>query len=145
MGGPPDARGAIVGLTRDSGVAEIVRAALEATVYQTRDLMEAMRRDGGAKPSAIRVDGGMAVNDWVMQFLADQLAIPVERPRVTETTALGAACLAGLGAGVYASTAEIARRWKSERRFRPQARGGEREQLYKGWRQAVRRVRSAKT
>ncbi len=139
----PDARGAIVGLTRDSGVAEIVRAALEATVYQTRDLMEAMGKDGGAAPSAIRVDGGMAVNDWVMQFLADQLAIPVERPRVTETTALGAAYLAGLGAGVYASTAEIARRWKSERRFRPVAKqGAQRERLYRGWRQAVQRVRS---
>ncbi len=138
----PDARGAIVGLTRDSGVAEIVRAALEATVYQTRDLMEAMSKDGGAKPSAIRVDGGMAVNDWVMQFLADQLAIPVERPRVTETTALGAAYLAGLGAGVYASTAEIARHWQSECRFRPAKRGPAHERLYRGWRQAVRRVRS---
>ncbi len=138
----PDARGAIVGLTRASGVAEIVRAALEATVYQTRDLMEAMGRDGGAKPSAIRVDGGMAVNDWVMQFLADQLAIPVERPRVTETTALGAAYLAGLGAGVYVSTAEIARRWKSQRRFRPAGPSTDRERLYQGWRRAVRRVRS---
>ncbi|MBM3564734.1 MAG: glycerol kinase GlpK [Alphaproteobacteria bacterium] len=140
----PDARGAIVGLTRDSGISEIVRAALEATVYQTRDLMEAMERDAGARPAAIRVDGGMAVNDWVMQFLADQIAIPVERPRVTETTALGAAYLAGLGAGVYASTAEITKRWARERRFRPAAQGTERERLYKGWRRAVERVRSGR-
>ena len=104
-----------------------------------------MGKDGGAAPSAIRVDGGMAVNDWVMQFLADQLAIPVERPRVTETTALGAAYLAGWGAGGYASTAEIARRWTCERRFRPSGRAGgrgsERERLYQGWREAVQRVR----
>jgi glycerol kinase len=143
----PDARGALLGLTRDSGVAQVARAALEATVYQTRDLMEAMTADAkagkwGGKPQAIRVDGGMAVNDWVMQFLADQLAIPVERPQITETTALGAACLAGLGAGVFASTDAIARLWRRERLFAPASAGKERDRLFAGWRQAVRRVRS---
>jgi glycerol kinase len=142
----PDARGAILGLTRDSGIAEIVRAALEAVAYQTRDLMAAMEEDGapvGQKgPTAIRVDGGMAVNDWVMQFLADQLGIAVERPVVTETTALGAAYLAGLGAGVFASTAEIARRWKRDRLFEPRMAAERRAALYAGWRDAVRRVRT---
>jgi glycerol kinase len=137
----PDARGAIVGLTRDSNVAHIARAALEATVYQTRDLMDAMRADGATDPAAIRVDGGMAVNDWVMQFLADQLDVPVERPGVTETTALGAACLAGLATGVFASTDEIARRWRRERRFEPSTQAGARDALYAGWREAVARVR----
>jgi glycerol kinase len=137
----PDARGAILGLTRDSGIAEIVRAALEAVAYQTRDLMTAMEEDG-AHPAALRVDGGMAVNDWVMQFLADQLGIAVERPAVTETTALGAAYLAGLGAGVFTSTAEIARRWKRERIFEPQMAAERRARLYAGWRDAVRRVRT---
>ncbi len=137
----PDARGAVVGLTRDSGVAQIVRAALEATAYQTRDLMGAITGDG-AKPSAIRVDGGMVGNDWVMQFLADQLGIPVERPQVTETTALGAACLAGLATGVFASIDDIARRWRRDRRFEPAPAGKRRDQLYAGWQRAVKRVRS---
>jgi len=143
----PDARGALLGLTRDSGVAQVARAALEATVYQTRDLMAAMTADAtagkwGGKPQAIRVDGGMSVNDWVMQFLADQLAVPVERPRITETTALGAACLAGLGAGIFASTDDIAKLWRRERLFAPAMSGKRRDQLFAGWREAVRRVRS---
>jgi glycerol kinase len=137
----PDARGAIVGLTRDSGIAEIVRAGLEATVYQTRDLMAAMAEDGVA-PAAIRVDGGMVVNDWVMQFLADQLGTPVERPTVTETTALGAAYLAGLTVGVFKSTADIARRWQCQHRFAPAMPEAQRARLYAGWKDAVRRVRS---
>ncbi len=137
----PDARGAITGLTRDTGIAEIVRAGLEATVYQTRGLIEAMEQDG-ARIAAVRVDGGMAVNDWVMQFLADQLAIPVERPTVTETTALGAAYLAGLTVGVFGSLDDIASRWRRERKFEPQMVNDRRERLYAGWRDAVRRVRS---
>ena len=137
----PDARGAIVGLTRDSGIAEIVRAGLEATVYQTRDLMAAMAEDGVA-PAAIRVDGGMVVNDWVMQFLADQLGIAVERPTVTETTALGAAYLAGLTTGVFKSTDDIAGRWRCERRFAPAMAEEPRAKLYAGWKDAVRRVRA---
>ncbi|MBI3452947.1 MAG: glycerol kinase [Rhodospirillales bacterium] len=138
----PDARGAILGLTRDSGRAHVARAALEATVYQTRDLMTAMAADGAAKPAAIRVDGGMAASDWTMQFLADQLATPVERPAVTETTALGAAYLAGLASGVFSSTADIARRWRRERRFEPAMGKAVRERLYAGWQDAVRRVRN---
>ena len=137
----PDARGAITGLTRDSGIAEIVRAALEAVAYQTRDLMAAMQEDG-AKPASLRVDGGMAVNNWVMQFLADQLAMPVERPVVTETTALGVAYLAGLGAGIFASPSDIATQWKREREFKPAMKTAERNALYAGWQDAVARVRA---
>jgi glycerol kinase len=137
----PDARGAIVGLTRDAGPAEIVRAALEATVFQTRDLMEAMRRDSGVQPAALRVDGGMAVNNWLMQRLSDQLKVPVERPAVTETTALGAAALAGLGIGLFGSVADLAKLWRRERAFRPAMRERERATLYAGWADAVRRVR----
>jgi glycerol kinase len=137
----PDARGAIVGLTRDSGIAEIVRAGLEATVYQTRDLMAAMAEDA-IEPAAIRVDGGMVVNDWVMQFLADQLGMPVERPTVTETTALGAAYLAGLTVGAFGSTDDVARRWQRERRFEPAMPEDQRARLYAGWKDAVRRVRA---
>jgi len=136
----PDARGMIAGLTRDSGDAEIVRAALEAVCYQTRDLIEAMAEDGVARPQAIRVDGGMAANDWLMQFLADQLGIPVERPVVTETTALGAAYLAGLGVGVYRDPAEIARRWRRDRRFEPAMAPERRDALYAGWKRAVERA-----
>jgi glycerol kinase len=136
----PDARGAILGLTRDSGIAHIARAALESCVYQTEDLMGAMRGDGMEEIQAIRVDGGMAVNDWFAQFLADQLGLPVERPAVTETTALGAACLAGLGTGVYGSTADIAARWRRERRFEPVDDAAARAARHAGWRDAVGRV-----
>jgi glycerol kinase len=136
----PDARGAILGLTRDSGIAHIARAALESCVYQTQDLMGAMRGDGMEELQAIRVDGGMAVNDWFAQFLADQLGLPVERPAVTETTALGAACLAGLGTGVYGSTADIAARWRRERRFEPGDDATARAARHAGWRDAVGRV-----
>ncbi len=144
----PDARGAIVGLTRASGQAEIVRAALEATAYQTRDLMSAMRADVGARSkisaAALRVDGGMAVNDWVMQFVADQLDVPVERPVVTETTAMGAAFLAGLGAGVFSSVDDIAKRWRLDRKFTPAIAAERRDALYAGWCDAVSRVRSVR-
>ena len=136
----PDARGAILGLTRDSGIAHIARAALEACVYQTQDLMSAMRADGIAEFYSIRIDGGMAVNDWFAQFLADQLDLPVERPVVTETTALGAAYLAGLTTGVFTSTADIATRWQRERRFEPAVAGAARDARYAGWRDAVARV-----
>jgi len=139
----PAARGAIFGLTRDTGIAEIVRSALEAVCYQTRDLMAAMRQDGGTDLKALRVDGGMAGNDWVMQFLADILDLPVERPVVTETTALGAAYLAGLQAGIFTSTDDIARRWQRDRLFEPRMKADQREALYAGWQAAVARVRSA--
>jgi glycerol kinase len=143
----PDARGAILGLTRDSGVAHLVRAALESVGYQTADLAEAMLADmAGAALDAglatLRVDGGMVVNDWLCQFLADILDRPVERPAVVETTALGAAYLAGLAAGVYGSLDAVASTWRAERRFEPTMPPAERQRLLEGWRQAVRRVRS---
>ena len=138
----PAARGAILGLTRDTGIAEIVRSALEAVCYQTRDLMAAMAEDGATEPRALRVDGGMARNDWVMQFLADILHLPVERPVVTETTALGAAYLAGLTAGIFSSTADVAARWRRDRLFEPAMAADQREALYAGWQAAVARVRS---
>lgn len=138
----PQARGGIVGLTRDSGIGEIVRATLESVCYQTRDLLEAMRADGAMLPSALRVDGGMVANDWLMQFLADTLDTPVERPRETETTALGAAILAGLGAGCFGSLEEVSQQWSREHRFEPAMSADRREGLYRGWLEAVGRMRS---
>lgn len=141
----PDARGALFGLTRDSGIGEVVRATLESVAYQTKDLMTAMDGDidGDGKPSAVRVDGGMVANDWVCQFLADMLNLPVERPEVTETTALGAAYLAGLETGLYPSTAAITDAWQRNRRFEPAISEDKRSSLYAGWQDAVRRVRSS--
>lgn len=138
----PKARGAIFGLTRDTGIKEIVTAGLEAVCYQTRDLLEAMGQDGAATLSALRVDGGMVVNNWLVQFLADILGVPVERPQVNETTALGAAYLAGLQAGLYRDLAEVASHWQRQRRFEPSMLPARREALYAGWLNAVRRVRS---
>lgn len=137
----PNARGALLGLTRGSGIAEICTATLQSVAYQTRDLVEAMARDGRA-PSALKIDGGMVANDWMVQFLADMLAVPVSRPRVTETTALGAAMLAGLQQGVINSVADIAALWQPEREFQPSMDAGRRQQLYAGWQDAVRRVLS---
>jgi glycerol kinase len=138
----PQARGAILGLTRDSGIAHIVRAALESVCYQTRDLLEAMAKDS-ISPTELRVDGGMAVNDWLMQFLADILRIPVVRPKTVETTALGAALLAGLQAGVYASLKEIAELWRADARFEPLRPAADADRLYAGWRAAVARTRTS--
>ena len=138
----PEARGALFGLTRDSGVAHFARAALESVAYQTRDLMVAMAADAGAAPESLRVDGGMTANDWLMQFLADVLDLPVERPTVTETTALGAARLAGLGAGLYSSPHDLSGRWRLDRRFEPSMPAGTRERLLAGWDDAVARVTS---
>ncbi|MGH8355496.1 MAG: FGGY family carbohydrate kinase, partial [Pseudomonas sp.] len=138
----PKARGAIFGLTRDTGIKEIVTAGLQSVCYQTRDLLEAMRQDGANPPSALRVDGGMVVNNWVMQFLADILGVPVERPRVTETTALGVAYLAGLQAGFYRDLDEIAGHWRRVQRVSPRMAEAHRGKLYAGWLDAVQRVRS---
>ena len=142
----PDARGAIMGLTRDAGVAEIARAALDAVCYQTRDLLDAMARDmaaaGLGAPAAIKVDGGMVRNDWFCQRLADLTGLPVERPVVTETTALGAAYLAGLASGVFRDFADISRAWALDRRFAPALGGSTRNALYEGWRKAIDRVRT---
>ena len=138
-----DARGALFGLTRDVGRAEIARAALEAACFQTRDLLDAMRADG-ADPKSLRVDGGMVANDWLMQRLADILALPVERPRHIETTVQGAAALAGLAAGLYPSLDAIAAQWALDRAFEPKLGADERESLHSGWRDAVRRTLSGR-
>jgi glycerol kinase len=138
-----EARGAIFGLTRDVGRPEILRAALEAACYQTRDLIEAMRADG-TNPTTLRVDGGMVVNNWLVQCLADTLGLPVERPRFTETTVLGAAALAGLTVGLYPSLDTLAGRWQRDALFEPALDAAERESRYAGWRDAVARVRSSR-
>ncbi|HEY5082700.1 MAG TPA: glycerol kinase GlpK [Bauldia sp.] len=136
-----DARGAIFGLTRGTTAAELARAALESVCYQTRDLIDAMRRDWPeAEPPVVRVDGGMVASDWTMQFLADILDAPVDRPRVLETTALGAAYLAGYRAGLYAAPAEFALRWKRGRRFLPKMSSARRAEKLAGWRVAVART-----
>jgi glycerol kinase len=136
-----DARGALYGLTRKSGVAELARATLEAVGYQTRDLLEAMHADWPvATDTVLRVDGGMAASDVTMQFVADILAAPVDRPAVMETTALGAAYLAGLAAGLCPDPAGFAALWKRERRFEPQMDAGTRERKWAGWRDAVART-----
>jgi glycerol kinase len=137
----PNARGAIMGLTRDTGIAEIVTAGLQSVCYQTKDLLEAMSKDE-ATPSRLRVDGGMVVNDWVMQFLSDILDLPIERPVVTETTALGVAYLAGLSSGVYGSLEEISHLWAQEHQFDPELKDDKRSQLYNGWLDTVNRVRT---
>jgi len=135
----PNARGALFGLTRDTGIAEIVTAGLQSVCYQTRDLLVAMEKDG-ASVNALRVDGGMVINDWVMQFLSDILNVRVDRPKVVETTALGAAFMAGLQAGIYSSTDEISALWQLEHRFLPEISNNEGQSLYDGWLDAVRRV-----
>ena len=136
----PTARGAILGITRDTRVEHVVRAALESVCYQMRDLMDAMAEDGGITLAALRVDGGMAANNWMLQFLADMLDLPVERPAFTEATALGAACLAAFQAGLCASPAEFGADAGLDRRFLPSMPGERRETLYRGWKQAVARV-----
>ena len=135
----PDARGAIVGLTRGSGRAQLARAALESVVYQTHDLLQAMAQDG-VEPTQLRVDGGMVANDWMVQFLADILDIPVDRPRVLETTALGAAYLAGLQAGLYDSTDAVESNWQMDRRFEASVSADVRSTLLSGWDDAVKRT-----
>jgi glycerol kinase len=137
------ARGAIFGLTRNSGAAELARAALEAVAYQTRDLLEAMHADWPASKrstTVLRVDGGMTVSDVTMQFLADILASPVDRPTVMETTALGAAYLAGRRAGVCPDLDGFAAQWQLDRRFEPHMDSETRDRKYSGWRRAVRRT-----
>jgi glycerol kinase len=134
----PDCRGAVYGLTRNSGPAELARAALESVGYQTRDLLEAMRSDwGAAAEGVLRVDGGMTASDWTMQFLSDILGAPVDRPVVTETTALGAAYLAGLQAGLYPPPEEFQQGWALERRFTPAMEPALREAKYARWGRAV--------
>jgi glycerol kinase len=143
----PQARGAIFGLTRNSGAAELARGALEAVGYQTRDLLEAMRADWPQAPGAatvLRVDGGMTASDATMQFLADILASPVDRPKVMETTALGAAYLAGRQAGICPDLDGFATQWRLDRRFEPRMEPKTREAKYSGWKDAVRRTLTAR-
>ncbi len=138
-----ECRGAIFGLTRNSGPAEFARAALESVGFQTRDLLEAMQADMGAKGEAVlRVDGGMSASDWTMQFLADILGTPVDRPKMLETTALGAAWLAGMHTGVYPGQEEFAANWALDRQFTPAMDEGDRAARYAAWKDAVRRTLS---
>jgi len=137
----PDARGAIVGLTFGSGIEDIALATVDAMAYQVADVLDSMALDAGAGVGALRVDGGAAVNDALLQFQADVLRVPVERPQVTETTALGAAFLAGLSTGVWSSTDELAATWRLDRRFEPQMASAERDRLVGRWRHAVERAR----
>jgi glycerol kinase len=140
----PHARGAILGLTRDVGKCEIVRAALDSIGFQTRDLLEAMRRDmrsaGLKRLRVLKVDGGMVANDWFCQRLADLTGLAVERPEVTETTALGAAYLAGICATLFKNEEDVAARWALDRRFVPAMKTAERDRLYAGWQAAIARV-----
>ncbi len=136
------ARGALIGLTRGTERAHLARAALEAIAYQTRDVVDAMAADAGIASSELRIDGGAAANDFLAQFQADILGTSVVRPRLTETTGLGAAYLAGLAVGFWSSHHELAALWQIDRRFRPTLPPARREALYLGWCQAVARVRS---
>jgi glycerol kinase len=137
------ARGALIGLTAECGAAELARAALEAVGYQTRDLVAAMTADTGMAIDLLRVDGGMAASDWTMQFLADMLGLPVERPGMIETTAWGAAYIAGFRRGIYPGPEEMMQRWAAERRFAPTMDETERGERYAGWQRAVKGVLAA--
>ena len=134
------ARGAILGLTRGTGKAHLIRATLESLAYQTKDVLGAMEADSGIKLQALKVDGGAVGNNLLMQFQADILGVPVDRPDVTETTALGAAYLAGLAVGVWNDKADLVKNWQLNKRFAPAMEDGKREKLYKGWQKAVKRA-----
>jgi glycerol kinase len=135
-----DARGIIAGLTRFANSGHIARAALEATAFQTRDVLDAMTADSGVRPTSLKVDGGMVVNELLMQFQADLLGIPVIRPQVIETTALGAAYAAGLGVGLWSSEAEICAHWAENKRWLPNAASNAGKDLYQKWKKAVTRT-----
>ncbi|MGJ8562721.1 MAG: glycerol kinase GlpK [Alphaproteobacteria bacterium] len=135
----PDARGAIFGLTRATNSIDIVRATLDSVCYQTHDLLEAMSHDGAA-PEKLRVDGGMAANDWLMQTLSDIVDLPIDRPKIMETTALGAAYLAGLQAGVFESLEDISTQWSSDSQFAPKLDSVTRKKRIAGWSAAVKSV-----
>jgi len=135
----PNARGTIIGLTRGSTVGHIARATLESMCYQTRDVLEAMEADSGVTLKTLRVDGGAVVNNLLMQFQADILGVAVQRPKVAETTALGAAYLAGLAVGFWSSKEEVAKQWAIDRTFEPQMSADQRDSLYAGWKRAVER------
>ena len=136
----PHARGLITGMTLDTTAADLVRATLEAIAFQTRDLTQAMAKDGAPLPATIRIDGGMSQNAWFAQFLADMLAVPVERPKSHETTAWGAAVLAGLTTGLFADTNDVATNWSAAARFEPAMEETRRDALAANWEKAVARV-----
>jgi glycerol kinase len=136
----PEARGVMVGLTRYVNKGHIARAALEATAYQSREVVEAMNADSGVALTELKVDGGMVVNDTLMQFQADLLDVPVIRPKVTETTALGAAYAAGLAVGFWADQDELRRQWAEDKRWEPAMDAAQRDRLYARWKQAVTRT-----
>ena len=136
----PDARASLAGMTLDTDKNTIVRAVLESICYQSKDLLNCMIKDGAMNPEVMRVDGGMVVNDWLMQFLADILGVSVDRPQVTETTALGAALLAGLGLGIYDSLDDFGKVWASQKTFNSSMSVKDREDLYKAWQRAVNTV-----
>ena len=139
----PEVRGAIFGLTRNTGPQELARAALEAACYQTRDLLEAMKVDFNASSdlkTVLRVDGGMSASNWTMQFLSDILGAPVDRPKVLETTALGAGYVAGLYTNFYPDPSEYSKKWMLNKHFEPQMSEKKREQKYAGWRTCVNQV-----
>lgn len=138
----PNARGALVGLTRGVTADHVIRATLESLAYQSRDVVEAMVGDAGRKMKMLRVDGGASANNFLMQFQADVLGVAVDRPKIIETTAAGAAYLAGVGVGIWSSGADVEAARRSDRVFRPRMKPAERRALYDGWREAVARVRS---
>ena len=138
------ARGAIIGLTRGAGRNHIIRAALESIAYQTKDVIEAMIDDSGINLTALKVDGGASANNFLMQFQSDILNVNIERPEITETTALGAAYLAGLACGFWKSKGEIIQNWNMDKRFKPVMNDDERDKLYRGWKRAVGRVMEEK-
>jgi glycerol kinase len=135
----PYARGTIVGLTRGTKAAHVARAAVDSMAYQTRDVLDAMQKDSAIALTRLKADGGAALNDRLLQFQADLLNIPVERPVVPETTALGAAYLAGLAVGFWGGVDDAARNWALDRRFGPSMKERDRERLYAGWKKAVTR------
>ena len=134
-----NARGILTGLTRDTGPKEITRATVESVAYQTYDLFEAMKNDG-LKPKLIKVDGGMVLNNWFSQFLSDTINTKVLRPKVNETTALGAAFMAGLQIGVYKSLKDISKNWNVDKKFSPKMSKQSRSSLLKGWIKAIKRT-----
>ena len=134
-----NARGVLSGITRDTNTKEIVRATVESVAYQTYDLFEAMKHDG-LRPRIVKVDGGMVMNNWFSQFLADMVNVKVLRPEVQETTAAGAAFMAGLKIGVYKSLKDISKNWRLNKKFTPKIKKNIRENLLKGWSKAVQRA-----
>jgi glycerol kinase len=135
-----DARGVIAGLTRFANKGHLARAALEATAYQTREVLDAMQKDSAVALQALKVDGGMVYNELLMQFQADLLAVPVVRPKVAETTALGAAYAAGLAVGFWENLDDLRENWQMDKTWRPRMESGERERLFRGWLKAVERT-----